>query len=233
MNAMPKQQAMPQGGQMPSPMPGQQGQAPPNASPDPAAGQQPQSLYQKGGAKGGQDEQAQYDMFMANGISLIHDPKISEGLIKRIARAKDPTDAIARATFDIVQRLDSGAKQSGMELSPTVLINGANELMGEIITLAETAGMKPLSDEQKYQSFSLATAMYLDDAVKSGKITPEQLQQMGQEAGATPEGQKIAQQIQGQGGGGPPQGGSKPPTAMPGAGTQPPGGGGLLQNRGM
>ena len=178
------------------------------------------------------NEQDQYDMFVANGISLIHDPKISEGLIKRVANAADPVDAIARVTLDIVQRLESSAQKNGMELSPTTLAHGANDLMGEVITLAEAAGMQPLTDEQKHQAFSLATALYLDSAVKEGKITPEQLQQMGQEASATPQGQKISQQISGgmEGGVSPSSRQTPPPAAAP---QQSPPQGGLLQGRGM
>lgn len=211
-NQMPPGQQAPQqenqGGSMP--MGGQQG--PPG----------------KGG--GATNEQDQYDMFVANGISLIHDPKISEGLIKRVAGAADPVDAIARVTLDIVQRLESSAQKNGMELSPTTLAHGANDLMGEVITLAEAAGMQPLNDEQRHQAYSLATALYLDSAVKSGKITPEQLQQMGQEASATPQGQKIAQQVRGGGGGG---GERQPMPATQPQQPQVPQQGGLLQGRGV
>lgn len=141
--------------------------------------------------------QQQFDIFVANGISVIHDEKVSGGLIKRITKSDDPVEAIAKATLDIIGKLEMSAKSSGMDLSDAVLVQGANQLMGEIITLAETAGMQPLTDEQKYQAFSLATSLYLDGAVKSGKISPEELQQMGQDASQTSDGQRILQRLRG------------------------------------
>lgn len=140
--------------------------------------------------------QEQGDMFIANGINIIHDPETTNAILQQVQSNPDPIDAIARVTLDIVVRLEESAAANGIELEDSTKIAGANQLMGEIINLVEVSGVKKLEDEQKYQAFSLAVSMYLDGAVKSGKMTKEQLIQMGQEAQQTPEGQKIAQQMQ-------------------------------------
>jgi len=140
--------------------------------------------------------QEQFDMFIANGLSIIHERETTDAILNQIQSNPDPIDAIAKATLDIVVRLEDSAAANGMKLEDSTKIAGANQLMGEIINLVEVSGGKKLADEQKYQAFSLAVSMYLDGAVKSGKMTKEQLVQMGQEAQQTPEGQKIAAQMQ-------------------------------------
>jgi hypothetical protein len=159
---------------------------------------------QKPGQQGTQkqatpEEQMQYDLIVANGMSIIHDPKVSKELLNRLSQSADPIDAIARATLDIIMRLKQSAGNNNVKLSLTAIAHGANQLMGEIITLAESAGMEPLTDEQKYQAFSLAVSLYIDNAVKSGEISQEELQGMAQSASQSPEGQKILQLMRGGG----------------------------------
>lgn len=162
---------------------------------------------QQPGARGDAQEQispelqGQFDIFMANGISIIHDEKVSEGLIKRILASDDSIEAIASATLDIIERLESSSKSSGVDLSDAVLVQGANQLMGEIISLAEMAGMSPLNEDQRYQAFSLATGKYLDNAVKTGKMTPDELQKMSDGVSQTSDGQRILERLQASEGG--------------------------------
>ena len=145
--------------------------------------------------KANEQDQAQYDMFIANGMSIIYDSATSKKIINQIVKSPDPIEAVSDATLSVVEKLESSAEASKIKIQDSVLIHGSNALMGEIIGLAEAAGMNPLSDEQKYQAFSLAASKYIQRALKSGKITPEQLKAMSQEASQTPEGQKIAQQL--------------------------------------
>ena len=142
------------------------------------------------------EQQEELDIFISNGISIIYDPKVSKGLIARILKTKDPVEAIADATLDIINKLEGSATSSKVNFSDTTLVHGANQLMAEIITLSETAGMKPLNEGQKEQAFTLAASKYIDRAIKSGKITPDQLQQMSQTASQTPQGKAIAQKVQ-------------------------------------
>lgn len=139
--------------------------------------------------------QEECDIFVTNGIQIIHDEKVSNNLIQQIKANKDPIEGIAQATLSIVERLEESAAQSGMKISDAAKIHGSNQLMGEIITLAEAAGMQPLNEEQRYQAFSFAISKYIDNAVRSGKMTKEQLGQMSLEAQQSPEGQKISQQM--------------------------------------
>ncbi len=142
------------------------------------------------------EAQEQFDMFVANGIEIIHDEKVSEGFLGRIMKSERPVQTIAEITVDVVNRLYDSAEEANMKLTPDTLVHGSNILMGEVITIAETAGMQPLTDEQKTESYQLAVSKYIDDAVKSGRLSQQELAQLGQQIGQTPEGQKIAQQMQ-------------------------------------
>ena len=141
------------------------------------------------------EDQAQYDMFVANGMSIIYDKTTSEKIINQIVKSPDPIESVSDATLNVIEKLESSAGSSKVKIQEAVLIQGSNVLMGEIIGLAEAAGMEPLSAEQKYQAYSLAVSKYIQRALKSGKMTPEQLEAMSQEVSKTPEGQEIAQQV--------------------------------------
>ena len=135
--------------------------------------------------------QEQMDALTANGLRMIHNPKLSDSLIKNIIEAEDPVDAVADMTVSIIERIESDARQNKITPDFGVLATTANVLMGEIIKLAETGGLPPMSDEDKYRAYSVAVSKYIDEAVKNGKITPEQLQEMSEQLKQTPEGQQI------------------------------------------
>lgn len=169
------------------PTPGQPpGQMPPEQMP----AEQPMAPTIKPGGRLGFD-QKEFDIFLANGIKMVHTENISDRIISAVADSKNPVQAIADVTLNIVSRLEQSAEAKGKKLSFIVLAYGANVLMGEIITIAEAAGMKKLTKPEKYQAMSLATGKYLDNAVKTGKMTKEELAQLGEEAAGTEMGQKI------------------------------------------
>ena len=134
----------------------------------------------RGNAQGGsEDVQKQFDLFVANGINIIHSEHVSQGFLERLSSGDDPIQTIAEITVDIVDRLYDSAKENNMILDHGVLIYGANVLMGEIITVAETAGMQKLNDEQKKKAYELAVSMYIDLAVRKGNLSKEELISMG------------------------------------------------------
>jgi hypothetical protein len=150
----------------------------------------------------GEQEQQTLDIFAANGVKLIHTEQVSDAIHAKIKASADKIEAIASVLLDIIGRIEASAIAKKIVLTSTVIVHGANYLLAEIINLAEKAGLvEPLNDEQRKQAFSIATSRYIDDAVKSGKITPEQLNQMSQQFQATPQGQEIAARLKQQQGG--------------------------------
>lgn len=158
-------------------------------------------------------DQKELDIFIANGMKLIHTEKISDRIISMVVDAKNPVQALANATLNIVGRLEQSSAAAGKKLSLTTLAYGANVLMGEIISSAEAAGMKKMDEKTRYYAFSLAVGKYLDDAIKTGKMTKEELMQLSQEAEASPAGQKIQQAAMKMGQPVPPE--AQPPEAVP------------------
>jgi hypothetical protein len=138
--------------------------------------------------------QEQADIFIANGMAIIHNPKVSDGLLSKILKSQNRIEAIAEAIVTIINRLFDSAKESRQSLSNETLVHGSNFLLGELINLAETAGMQKLSDEQRTEALQRGVGMFLSDAVKQGRLTKEQLVGMSEQAKQTPEGQKILQQ---------------------------------------
>jgi hypothetical protein len=188
-------------------MPGllEQGMGAPAPQQAPAQQQAPapqQAAPQQAAPPGGPDKK-ELDVFVANGMKLIHNEKISDRLIAAVMESKNKVKALADAALSIVWRLEKSAEASGKKLSLTTLAYGGNILMGEIIASAEAAGMKKMDDETKAHALSLAVSKYLDDAIKTGKISKDELQKMSDEAESTPVGQEIVKKALQQSG--PPQ----------------------------
>ncbi len=141
-------------------------------------------------------QKKQMELFIANGVKIVKGAK--EAILKQI-KSQDPLDGIATATVNIINRLETTAMDAGHKLDPDVELVAANNIMGEIINLYEQSSGQTLNEEQRYQAFSMALSMYLDQAVKTGKIEPNELQQMAEMMKQTPEGQEISQKMAGGG----------------------------------
>ena len=147
-----------------------------------------QSAFSKG-------DQQQYDMFMAYCMKVLHSKAVSDNVAQSLSGLTDinqQIDHIARLTLDIIVRVETAANDKGQQKGDNVNTNAANEVMADVIKISEIAGMKKLTDEQKAQAYSLCVSLYLDQAVKTGKMTPEDLQQAGDALSKTKEGQAIA-----------------------------------------
>jgi len=137
--------------------------------------------------------QEQMDIFISNGMMMIHNSKVSDSILSKILKEQDKIKAIAEAMVLIINHLVDSAAQNGQALTNEVLVFGSNFLLGELISLAEAAGMQKLSDEQKTEVLQRGVGMFIDDAVKQGRITKDQLAALGEQVKQTPEGQKIMQ----------------------------------------
>jgi len=137
------------------------------------------------------------DIYLANGLKTIHSKTMSERIGKMVSKSTDPVVAIADITVSIVERLESGGAGKTAQMPAELLAQVANILMGEIISVAEAAGVEPLSEEDRYRAFSTAVGDYIAKQVNTGKITPEDLQARSAEAGRTQIGQQISGMISG------------------------------------
>ena len=186
-------------GMTPGQVPGQATVPPPVQTPVQPPGQVPPTPGQapQGATATGQSgdrltfDEKEMEIFIANGVKLIHQEKISDMIIAQTAKAGDPIESLSNVLLNIVGKLEQSSEESGKQLSYVAMSVGANSLLGEIINIAEIGGMKKLDDQQKYAVYSRAIGKYLDNAVKSGKMTKEELAAMGEDMASSEQGQEI------------------------------------------
>lgn len=155
---------------------------------------QPQNAPQESQPKGqtmDQKTQQEFDIFIANGMQILHSEQVTNSFLNKILKNENKLEAIATVVVDLTSKLAESASGNGVGLSNSTLVHGANFLLGEVVSVAEAAGMQALTDEQKTEAYQRAVGMYLDGAVKSGKVSKEQLLTMGEQAKKTHNGQKI------------------------------------------
>ncbi len=145
-------------------------------------------------------EQNDYNIFVSQGI-------LQAGPAADKIKGRASVDVIGNILFDIILKIEDEGKKSGVEFSLPVVLNGASEILNHLIEMSDVQ----VNEEQIKTIIGTAVGRYVQDAMKTGKWTPEQAQEMAQQAeGLTGPGQ-------GQGG---------PNTSPPGAGG--PGLGGAL-----
>ena len=121
-----------------------------------------------------------FDQAMANGLKIVHSSEVTNTIIKRVTDSNDPVTEIGVVTVNVVSRIEESGTENKIEIPANVVLNIINIVAGEIITIAETAGMQPLDEEQRYQVISYAISSYIDTAVKTGKVSKEQLLELKQ-----------------------------------------------------
>ena len=158
-------------------------QIPGNQQPDQM--NQPQARQQKPVKAADQQRQDSYDKFVIEGLKILHDDKAMHSIIKSVMSSENKIDAIGESALVVVKKLESSKVGNTFKITANTIVNGLNVIVGEIVNMAESAGLQKLDKEQKYQAFSWAWSNYLKQAVKSGKITQEELQKAGQNMGKT------------------------------------------------
>ena len=146
-------------------------------------------------------DQDLYDIFVSQGILMIAKLKLKV--------TKTP-EVVARTMVMIVTKVVEGSKQKGIEIPLSVIFHGAKEIL---IALIQRSGLE-FSEADIKTIVGNMVGMYLDEEIKSGRMTPEQVGALGKQAklsqGAEP-GKSLA--------GGPPpqpQTAGQPPGAGPG-----------------
>ena len=139
--------------------------------------QQPQSKPQMDRArmdpekKTGNHEQDLYDIFVAQGIKLA--AETAKGLT-----GKASVNALGHTLFMIVRKVEGEGQRHGINFPLSVLLHGSNEILGHII---EMSGVK-ISDDQIKATIGIAVGEYFQDAIKSGRMKPEQLANLARQA---------------------------------------------------
>lgn len=116
-------------------------------------------------------DQDGYDIFVAQGFKIIS--KIAKTL-----EGKASIDQLGNTLFEIVDRIESEGQKSGVDFGLDVILHGSNEILGRMI---EVAGVE-INEDQIKAVVGIAVGRYVQNAVKTGKMTVEQLQALSQQA---------------------------------------------------
>lgn len=163
----------------------------------------------------------EFDMFVANGMKAIHGEKTRDTFLNRIKSAKNPVEAVVDATLLLVKRLEAQR-----EFDDLVLLDGSNILMGQLIEVAEAAGVHKFTDDERQIAYAAAIERYTKEGLAKGKYKKEDLASAARTAAkgqAAQEGEQAPPGATGQA----PQP-PMPPEPTPPAGAPAPQAGGLL-----
>jgi hypothetical protein len=142
-----------------------------------------------------------YDIFVAQGIRIAF--KIAPQL-----QGKSSIDVLGNALFNIVNKIETEGAKNGIKFPLEVLLHGSNEILGHLI---EATKVK-INEQQIKAVVSMAVGKWIENAMKTGKMTKDQLIQLAQQAQqAMPQPQQAQQPSPA------PQQGASAPAQTPGA----------------
>lgn len=137
------------------------------------------------------EQQEKMDLFLINGMEIIHSQKFTESFLGHVKAVEDPIAPTAETLVRLILRLKKSARANNKPLDDTILAHGANILLGEMLRILEAAGMEPLSDQQKMACWQLSISQYFKKAVETGEMSKEELIRKGKSVSQTKEGKKI------------------------------------------
>lgn len=125
------------------------------------------------------EEQAMYDNFVGAALHQIWQDDMSHQAIMRKMKDEGPGNigkAIGHTAAMLCRSIEGGLKRAGREIPEDVLFAGAQEVVENLIEMADAAGMIP--EEKKETIFEEAvlegTKAYADAKQADGEVTPEQ-----------------------------------------------------------
>lgn len=166
-------------GLLPTPKP--QGNAAPEASAEGA--RDPSKYVEDGEPNVTPEEQAEYDQFMENALTLIYGdgqvrPEVLQALQVGEQQPNGPNPAIlalAQTAVTIVSKLDDSAREAGKPVSDDVLMHGGEAVVEELGEVSEAAGIYDYSEEELTGAFQQAIDMYRPKAIQDGRTSEDTL----------------------------------------------------------
>jgi hypothetical protein len=127
--------------------------------------------------------QDNYDIFVAQGI------KLASQAADRL-KGKASIDVLGNTLYEIVNKIDDEGRKHGITFDISILLHGSNEILGQLIDMS---GVQ-INEEQIKAVIGTAVGKYLQNAIKTGKMTQEQIIQLAQQAQQSmPQGQQPGQ----------------------------------------
>jgi hypothetical protein len=118
----------------------------------------------------GENSQEDYDIFVSQGIKLA---AIASDKIK----GKASIDTLGNVLADIVSKVEDQGAKHGIKFGLPILINGTTEILTQLLSMTGV----DVKEEHVKAITAIAVGRYMDQAVKSGKISQSDLQQLAQQ----------------------------------------------------
>lgn len=83
--------------------------------------------------------------------------------------------ALASTAVEITKKLDDSAREAGQPLTDDVLLHGGTEVIEELATVAQMAGIHDYSDDELSGAVTTAMDMYREKAIADGRTDAETL----------------------------------------------------------
>lgn len=131
------------------------------------------------------EQQDLYNIFVAQGI------KIASEIAPRL-EGKASIDTLGNALADIINKIETEGARHGIKFPLEVLLHGSNEILGYMI---DVSGVQA-NEQQIKGMIGVAVGNYVQNALKTGKMSKEQLIELAQQASAGA-GQQVAPQAGG------------------------------------
>jgi len=120
--------------------------------------------------------QDRYNIFVSQGIL------IASKLAKSIA-GKASIDTLGNALFSIVTKVEDEGLKHGVKFDLGLLMKGSQEILAYLIDKSGV-DVQQMGEEGIKSIVGIAVGKYLQSAIKSGKMTQEQVIQLAQQAQA-------------------------------------------------
>lgn len=104
-------------------------------------------------------EQAGYEDFVKNGVSLIHSKGGMRAMLELVGGG-NPVEGLANALVTVLTRLVDTAAAQGVVIEDDVILQGGSELFLEMADLAEEAGVHEFSKDELEASLAFGLQLF-------------------------------------------------------------------------
>jgi ribosomal protein L12E/L44/L45/RPP1/RPP2 len=117
------------------------------------------------------DDQALFDIFVAQGI------KIAGGIANEL-RGKASVDTLGNALFNIVNKIETEGQTHGIKFPLGVLFNGVGEILRHLVDVSDAK----VNEEQVKAIIGIAVGRWLQNNIKTGRMSQQDVIALAEDA---------------------------------------------------
>jgi len=121
-----------------------------------------------------EDLKADGEKYVAKALILLHSPETRDGVVKMLT-GPDPVQRVSNVLVMVMQRVDSEARKSNLEVQDVVKAAAARAIVPEIVEIGEAAKLFNLNPDLELLAFSVSLQDYLKAEIKAGRVDSKKL----------------------------------------------------------